>query len=49
MTALTALTTRLRRIWPVLDERTRRLVAANEATQPAIFPLLQRLMEPQER
>ena len=32
MTALAALTTRLRRIWPVLDERTRRLIAANEAT-----------------
>jgi hypothetical protein len=32
VTALAALRTRLRRIWPVLDERTRRLVAANEAT-----------------
>lgn len=32
MPALAALTDRLRRSWPVLDERTRRLVAANEAT-----------------
>lgn len=32
MTALAALRDRLRRIWPTLDERTRRLVAANEAT-----------------
>lgn len=32
MTAERALGRRLRRIWPVLDERTRRLVAANEAT-----------------
>jgi hypothetical protein len=32
MTAKAALASRLRRIWPVLDERTRRLVAANEAT-----------------
>ena len=32
MTAFAALSDRLRRIWPTLDERTRRLVAANEAT-----------------
>ena len=32
MSATAALASRLRRIWPVLDERTRRLVAANEAT-----------------
>ena len=32
MTAQAALASQLRRIWPVLDERTRRLVAANEAT-----------------
>ena len=32
MTAFAALRDRLHRIWPALDERTRRLVAANEAT-----------------
>ena len=32
MTAFAALSDRLRRIWPTLDERIRRLVAANEAT-----------------
>jgi hypothetical protein len=32
MTEFAALRARLRRIWPALDERTRRLVAANEAT-----------------
>jgi len=32
VTAFAALRDRLRRIWPALDERTRRLVAANEAT-----------------
>ena len=32
MTATAALAQRLRRLWPALDERTRRLVAANEAT-----------------
>ena len=31
MDALAALTARLRRVWPVLDERTRRITAANEA------------------
>ena len=32
MTPEVALAHRLQRIWPALDERTRRLVAANEAT-----------------
>src|SRR6266852_5555784 len=31
MNALAALRVRLRRVWPVLDERTRRMTAANEA------------------
>src|SRR2546425_2746575 len=31
MDALAALRVRLRRVWPVLDERTRRITAANEA------------------